>query len=260
MSILVNFEDTYGIADIALKCFCNTFMEKEYNEQRYGNVIVRRGLSTNGILRGRTIPKDVSTIVNVYNMDRQSPKDKYNFLEPNTLKMKIASLTELYAGLDLRFVPVAFSAETICLHMLRPRAMDFSKVFSTVNTAHLHTKILTDILTGIYTNRSDRIYWSSHGVGNETFNIKRTRIYLDSLFSVRDTYMQLQDLQFSEINKYLFDWLCSGHFDNVSNLPNGDLAIELQKYYKNIFCQFLQQHTEYIDLDGSSYALDMDYK
>lgn len=260
MGILVNFEDTYGIADIAGKIFFNQYMEKEYNEKRYGNVIVRRGLSTNNILSFRTIPEDISTIIYVYDMDRQKANDPYNFLEPDTLKMKIENLMKRYNGIEMWFVPVAFSAETICLHMLRAKTVDFSQVFSKANTAHLHTRILTDILSGIHDDKEDRNYWSIHGQGKVTFNTKRTRAYTDDLEPVGDVYEILTCMQFSETNKCLFEWICGGKIEDTTKLLKAEQAIELQKKYKDNFEQFIQNHIETVDIDNITYRLDINYK
>lgn len=260
MNILVNFEDTYGIADIAGKYFFNQYMEKEYNEKKYDNIIVRRGLATGNIFKFRTIPKDISTIIYVYDMDRQIASDSYDFLEPTTLKKKIDYLEEKYKGIELKFVPVAFSAETICLHMLRTKTTDFSQVFSEENTAHLHAKILTDILADIHIDKSDRKYWSIHGPGKITFNTKRTRAYMEDLSKIDSVYEVLKSMHFSDTNKNLFDWICGGKIEDTTKLLNAEQAIELQKKYKESFERFMCKHEKTIDIDNVTYRLDFNYK
>jgi len=260
MSILVNFEDTYGIADIATKYFFDEYMDKAYNEKKYNDVIVRRGLSTGNIFRFRSIPKDVSTIIYVYDMDKQKPSDSLDFLEPDTLKEKIEGLKQKYNDIELKFVPVSFSAETICLHMLRAETMDFSKLFSTENTAHLHAKILRDILASIHTDKNDRVYWSVHGGGKYSFNTKRTRVYMSDLMTLDKVYGIVKSKGFSKTNQCLFEWLIGKKIEDTSKLLNTEQAVELQREYKKDFLNFLQENSETVEVNEQTYRLDVNYK
>jgi hypothetical protein len=261
MSILVNFEDSYGMADIACKYFFDKVIEVNKNEETYDNVIIRRALSTANIFSYKTIPKDITTIVYVYDMDRQSNKDPYNFLEPETLQTKVEKLSNMYRNINLRFIPVAFAAETICLHMMKPDTLDFSLAFSSVNTAHLHTKILTDILANIHTDTNDRRYWLAHGQGKHTFAVKRTREYMDDFKNLDDVVKILEELHFSETNKSLFEWLENGKADDTSMLLNSQQAIEMQKHYRKEYEEFITNNkVEEIKVDNRTYMLNCNYK
>lgn len=261
MSILVNFEDSYGIADIACKYFFDEYIGLEYNEKVFhNNILVRRALTSGNIFNYRMIPNDISTIIFVYDMDRQSNTASYNILEPDHLKAKIDRLCNVYKDIMLKFVPVAFAAETICLHMMKSELLDFSQVFSKRNTANLHTQILTDILSGIHNDKNDRKYWSIHGQGKITFNIKRTRAYFEDLKNIDNVYMVLKNMNFSEMNTALFDWISGRKIEDVSKLLDAQQAIGLQKKYIEKFNEFLQQHDDYIDIENNRYILDYDYK
>lgn len=260
MNVLVNFEDTYGIADIACKYFFNDYIEPAYNEKAYGDVLIRRALSTANIFRYRTIPKDISIIIYVYDMDKQKMSSPYNILEPEDLKEKIDILADCYGSIELKFVPVAFSAETICLHMLQTETMDYSKVFSEENTAHLHTKILSDILSGIHPDKDDRTYWSMHGQQKMTFNTKRTRVYMEDLQAADCVYQLLQQMKYSNMNQCLFEWICGKKIDDTTRLLTAEQAIELQKEYKSAYDRFLYDHEKTIEIDNKIYRLDYNYK
>lgn len=260
MSILVNFEDTYGMADIAGQYFFQRFMEKEQNEEKYGDVLIRRSLSTQNIFRPRTIPSDIDTIIFVYDMDKQCISDNYDFLEPDSLAEKIKILKENFKDKELRFAPVAFSAETLCLHMIGKNQNDYSCIFSRANTAHLHYKILTDILSSIHPNKDDNRYWAKHGLNKRTFLTKRTRVYIDDLRDIKDVYNLLKELGFSKFNSALFQWISNGNVKDISSLLTGEQAIELQREYKKIFQDFLQSNDNTIILENTKYDLSYNYK
>lgn len=260
MGVLVNFEDTYGMADIAGHYFFQQCMEKENNEKKYGDVLVRRSLSTSNIFSPRTIPEDIDTIIYVYDMDKQRPSDLYDFLEPDALEEKINRLKENFRDKKLWFVPVAYAAETICLHMMAKNDIDFSSLFSSANTAHLHHKILTDILSGIHTDTEDARYWARHGLNKRTFLTKRTRVYLDDLKDIKDVYALLKKLNYSRFNKCLFEWISGGDIKDTSALLTGEQAVKLQREYKKVFDDFIQGHEDTVRIENVEYDLNYNYK
>ena len=202
MSLLLNFEDTYGIADIA----CNTLLGYTLDENMLHlqdkGITIRKGLNTGVFTKASTLLNTVDSVVFIYDMDKGSPKDMYTILTPERLSVLISEAKNIYNDLSLFFMPVNFCAETICLYLLNGgTTANYETEFSKINTAHLHTKILTDDLTEIHPYEEGTKYWRTHGKGKHTLKIKSTRLFLQDFIS---DYSQFTC---SKYVKHLFSWL-----------------------------------------------------
>lgn len=264
MGILVNFEDSYGIADIACNEFFKSPLDANIEECKYGDVIVRRRLA-NCVFMPTTLPANIDTIIFVYDMDRLSLKSKDKILASDTLANKIAYLQKYYVHKELRFVPVAFCAETICLHLLKDYCYDYSEVFSLANTAHLHTKILHDKLSAIHTDKTDTKFWKVHGADNHTLKIKNTRNFFGDFEDIQSVVKEIYKLGISKENRTLFRWLESSDIHNTDILLNANEAVELQKKYKETYDKFIEhcdnkQITIQVGKKAVSYNLATNYK
>ena len=260
MSILVNFEDTYGIADLACKNFFGELIPQNVNEKDFDGILVRRALSTGNILKVRTIPADIDKIIFVYDMDKQRNKDEENILEPDALEEKIVHLQKSYTNKELLFVPVHYAAETICLDLFSPGKMDFSLIFSSENTAHLHAKMLEDKLAELHPDINDARYWARHGLNKHTFLTKRTRNYIDDLHNVEDVYPILTSIGFSKYNKSIYEWLIGKDITDTSMLLDATKAIEQQVDYKNVYTQEKSKGAQLINFDNRIYDTSARYK
>lgn len=251
MGILVNFEDTYGVADIVCHRFFGELLNIAGGQRmkEFEDVCVQVGLASAAIFSPRPVPATVTTIIYVYDMDRQSIKDEYNFLEPSTLKVKLDLLKKYYRDKQLYFVPVAFSAETVCLYQLYS-GINFSEMFSRSNTARLHTDMLVAKLSKFHSDKN-KPYWSIHGKGKTTLNVKRTRLFFN------DFKIDLGSLVRNKlvgINYVLFDWLASG-VKNVSVLLSAEEAVDLQYGYKSSFDAFLGRNEVEVVFDNVIYKV-----
>lgn len=128
MGVLVNFEDTYGIADIACKHFFNQVLEIERSTKQFDDIVVQRAIGTGNIFSTRSLTSEIDTIITVYDMDKQLASSKLDILEPEEVERKIQDMKVAYKGKKPLYVPVAFCAETICLHLLN----DFSHTYSDI--------------------------------------------------------------------------------------------------------------------------------
>lgn len=119
MSILVNFEDTYGIADIACKHFFNQVLNIGENDASINNIHIHKGLSSWKVFKAQSLPDGAELVITVYDMDRQTKSNEYNIRNAGDLEKNIDKLEKAYGdAVKLWFVPTTFCAETICLERI----------------------------------------------------------------------------------------------------------------------------------------------
>lgn len=261
MSILVNFEDTYGIADIVCQHFFNQVLNIGENDASINNIHIHKGLSAWNVFKAQSLPDGAESVITVYDMDRQPKSNEYNIMNESDLEENIDKLEKAYgANVKLWFVPTTFCAETICLHLLSDYSHDYSETFSRVNTAHLHTKILYDKLTSIHSDKADRKFWYIKGQNNLMFKIKHTRLFFADFCDIPEAYKNLLALDFSSYNKTLLDWLSQDRVDNTSVLLDKEQAILLQRSYYNSFINFVTSNENEITVGTHTYDLNKNYK
>lgn len=162
MSILLRFEDKYGISDLFQKCRYDHFIT---NTSEAGiipdlvklkdGLILSCNLGINGVIKFDNTDVDfidennVTDIVFIFDLDNIKG-DKSKLIEIEDIKEYLEYahkiLEENNVHVNLHFVPVTYAAETLCLYLFMVRELDPVKIVNNKNTNKVHSALLTGIL------------------------------------------------------------------------------------------------------------------
>ena len=162
MGVLIRFEDTYGIRDVAALCKLGIDNEKidgkstklvEVNE----GLFLQYGLSSVGVYdmgRGVEVLENIASgkiehIVVVFDLDDLSG-DKTKILQVESFKKHACKMMEQLeeAGVkcEIHFMPVMYCAETVYMYILLNCMINPCEVVNEANTTKLHGDIMAGVL------------------------------------------------------------------------------------------------------------------
>jgi hypothetical protein len=230
MNLWIRFEDRYGIADIACKCWGIEYLDdvNAILEVKRGTY-VSHGLSSSGCLQiskddiDRIKTNGITDIVTVIDLDNEDgKKDKIiseKYLRDAYNSMKTDLKTGGVGDVNVKFMPVAYAAETLELYQFIS-----SNEWSTVPEEVVHNRNTNEfhlILIALLTNIT---------------NIKRakqTRKFLD-LGLLKYKFKKNAKYRNTNVNSRIIEWVltdCSNNFEFMSIEELLDFRTEAEKIF-----------------------------
>lgn len=237
MSTLVNFEQKYGMTDIICKIFLNKYIDKEKYEEKINGITIRCGLASQGIFRPTGISKEYSKIIFVYDMNKLDIFGVGSILESKDLEEKINILENYYKNIELYFVPVIYTAETICMYIM-DNTTPYISYINKYSTMNMHTEICRNLLENKFPYNQYPSFWKKYGKNKtKSFKIKCTRNFFDYLGNITNNIKSnYSDEDMTKFNRTLFNWILTKNIEDTTYLLSGQDAIkrqiEFEKYFK----------------------------
>lgn len=267
MHILVRCEDSHGSYDIIKNAFTELeLVSEEGFAERYKskehNITILRALGSDGVLEYDTYCANADIVIFSFDMDHwnitktKEIENESFILLPEVLYFKIEEFKREFKS-RVYFAPTVFCIETILLYKHDLGGGDFSKFFSRNYTAHLHIKMLFDL---IHTKYEGEPYWKIRKTWKK-LDLKHTELFIGGYPSIKELANELLKREYSEYDIPYLKWIEGKTIvENIDNLLDSSQMVDMQRKYVAEYKQFIESEKSYINYNGITYDLYKRYK
>lgn len=255
MSQLIRFEDKYGMGDIV--SLAQDLGAVRHNDERIvsetdkTDVFIQIGLSIGAVFSTDDVQKSINNdkrideVIFVYDMDSISGK---GLLTAEQLEKTTERHNKFFSGINTRYAPIVWSAETIALYtmldvydpnfIVKKKCIDITTIVHQKNTAKLHGIILENVL------KKNNVQYNQVKHMNDYIRDKKELI--ERIEMIIDSYP-------AGINKQTLQWMITG---DTNYLYSRDKAIEHQDEVTNLYQNNFPQSGKIFNCYGKALKLD----